>query len=115
MDLCRIKVKDLDKLAGELGTLTEQTDRATPRKRGHTLIDMVEEMVKGILMINLTFLFMFLCKSNISLLRPQRSLSQLNWYPLDSIYLYFSIRGFTYSKMYLSNFKRIIIFYNPFT
>ncbi|XP_054285201.1 origin recognition complex subunit 6-like [Macrosteles quadrilineatus] len=46
VDLCRIKVKDLDKLAGELGTLTEQTDRATPRKRGHTLIDMVEEMVK---------------------------------------------------------------------
>uniref|UniRef100_A0A1B6FT33 Origin recognition complex subunit 6 n=1 Tax=Cuerna arida TaxID=1464854 RepID=A0A1B6FT33_9HEMI len=46
VDLSRIKAKNLDSLAGELAALAESTERQTSQKRGHHLIDLVEQMVK---------------------------------------------------------------------
>ncbi|KAG8264217.1 hypothetical protein J6590_017234 [Homalodisca vitripennis] len=46
VDLSRIKAKNLDSLAGELAALAESTERQPSHKRGHHLIDLVEQMVK---------------------------------------------------------------------
>lgn len=47
VEISRVKAKDLERLSTELVALTEQADKQPSRKRGHHLIDMVEQMVKG--------------------------------------------------------------------
>lgn len=47
VELCRVKARELDRLAADLAALAEQSEQQSSRKRGHHLIDMVEHMVKG--------------------------------------------------------------------